>query len=71
MMIANDKYHEFRCPYLGGRNCLGKECAVWRAADNDHGYCGAGGPVMVIEPAPYRIQKSIVVSSPVVKMTRR
>jgi hypothetical protein len=45
MLIENAKCGMWRCPFVVGQNCLGPQCAVWRADTAAAGHCGAGGPV--------------------------
>lgn len=69
MLIDPDNHQAFRCPLLGGRNCLGQVCAMWRWS-GAKGFCGTGGPptAKVIEPpfvppaveVPHRIEKKTV-----------
>ncbi len=57
MLIEAENHQKVRCPFLGGRNCLGRICATWRDVSATHGYCGAGGPPEVgATPAPAVIQ---------------
>ena len=50
-MIELDNCHKRVCPLMGGRNCIGNRCAVWRQKSVTHGFCGAGG-APVVEVAP-------------------